>query len=72
MKDLEKIVMRVLNIEEDKIIAELSRNTTEEWDSFNHLLLINEIEKNLGIKFSISEVEKIKTFGQLQEIIAKK
>ena len=47
MDSLKQIVSRVLNI--DSINENVSRNNTEEWDSFNHLLLISEIEKELGV-----------------------
>ncbi len=72
MGNLKDIVSRVLNIDITKVNDELSRNNTEDWDSFNHLLLISEIEKETGVKFTISEVEKIKTFKELREIISSK
>lgn len=72
MVNLKQIVARVLNIKESKVTPMLSRGTTEEWDSFNHLLLISEIEKKFGIKFTISEVERVKTFKELQKLVEKK
>ncbi len=74
LKDAQLInlISRVLNIEEEKIDDQLSRDTTEEWDSFNHLLLISEIERNMKIRFALSDVEQIKTFKQLKELISKK
>ncbi|MBS3105524.1 acyl carrier protein [Candidatus Woesearchaeota archaeon] len=70
MDSLKQIVSRVLNI--DSINENVSRNNTEEWDSFNHLLLISEIEKELKVKFTMLEVEQIKTFKELQEVVSKK
>lgn len=70
MEQLRKIMSCVLEIDNDEITDELSRNNSENWDSFNHLLLISEIEKRLGVKFSISDVAKIKTFKDLKEFIA--
>jgi len=67
MEQLKKIVAKVLNVDESKV-DELTMGNTEQWDSFNHLLLISEIEKELGIKFSIQEVEKMKSFKDLKEI----
>ncbi len=72
MVNLKEIVSCVFNIDIAKVNNELSRNNTEEWDSFNHLLLISEIEKEMKVKFTISEVEQIKTFKELREIIASK
>ena len=72
MESLKNIVSRVLNVGIGKINGKLSRNDTEEWDSFNHLLLISEIEKNLGIKFTASEIDSIKTFKDLSEMVLSK
>ena len=72
METLKNIVSRVFNVPANKINDELARDTIEEWDSFNHLLLISEVEKEIGIKFTILEVGKIKTLKELKESIAKK
>ena len=69
---LAKVVSQVLNVDPKAINNSLSRDSAEEWDSFNHLLLINTIEKTLKIKFTLPEVEKIKTFKQLKKIVAAK
>ncbi len=69
MDNLKKIVAKVLNIDEIRVNDSLSMSNAEEWDSFNHLLLISEIEKELGITFSIQEVEKIKSFRELRETV---
>ena len=71
MEALKKIVAKVLNVDESKV-DELTMDNAEQWDSFNHLLLISEIEKQLGIKFSIHEVENIKSFKGLSEIVGNK
>lgn len=72
MENLKEIVARVFNIEIDKVNDELSADNIENWDSFNHILLIIEIEKVKGIKFSLSEVEKARTFRSLREIVLRK
>ncbi|MEK6868887.1 MAG: acyl carrier protein [Nanoarchaeota archaeon] len=72
METLKRIVAKVLNIDEIKVNDSLTMENAEQWDSFNHLLLISEIEKKLGITFSIQEVEKIKSFKGLREIVLSK
>jgi len=72
MENLREIMSRVFDIDINTINDELACDNTEEWDSFNHLLLISEIEKEMDIIFTISEVEQIKTFKVLREIISKK
>ena len=72
MQNLKEIVSRVFNIDINKVDDDLSRDNLENWDSFNHLLLISEIEKKLGIKFTITEIERIKSFRELKQIISDK
>ena len=72
MEGLKKIVAKVLNLDEIRVNDTLTIGNAEQWDSFNHLLLISEIEKELGITFSIQEVEKIKSFKGLREIVLSK
>jgi len=72
MEGLKKIVAKVLSIDEIEVNNSLTMGNAEQWDSFNHLLLISEIEKEIGIKFSIQEVEKIKSFKDLKEIVSSK
>ena len=72
MKELKKIVVKVLNIDEIEVNDTLTMENAKQWDSFNHLLLISEIEKEMGITFSIQEVEKIKSFKDLREIVLDK
>lgn len=72
MEELKKIVAKVLNVDEIKVNDSLTMDNAEQWDSFNHLLLISEIEKKLGITFSIQEVEKIKSFKDLRETVSNK
>ena len=71
MEKLENILSRVLGIDEDKVNEGLERGSGE-WDSFNHLLLISEIEKEMNIKFTTQEIEKIKTFKDLREVVLSK
>ena len=72
MEALKNIVAKVLNIDEIKVNDTLTMGNAKQWDSFNHLLLISEIEKEMGITFSIQEVEKIKSFRDLREIVSSK
>lgn len=71
MEKLYEIVSRVLNIPLEKIDDSVSRDTTEEWDSFNHLLLISEIEKEMGVTFTIKEVGETRDVLALKAILQK-
>ena len=55
---------------EDLIINELiNSDEIQEWDSLNHLVLINSIENEFDIKFSFEEVASFNNVGGLIERI---
>lgn len=48
-----------------------SAETLQEWDSFKMYVLINEIEKEFNIKFSLKETLEIKNVGDFKKQISK-
>lgn len=72
MEDLKAIVARVFNIDINQVNDALSQDSIVEWDSFQHILLITEIENSRGIRFTVSDVEQARTFKDLREIVSRK
>lgn len=72
MKNIQTVVAEVFHISADEVNDDLARGTFEAWDSFNHLVLISEIEKQLGISFTLDEVASIQSYKQLKEIVSNK
>lgn len=59
----------------DEMALELTEQTTandvESWDSLTHLALINEVELEFDIKFSMKEILEMQNVGEMVEIIAR-
>jgi acyl carrier protein len=72
MPNLQTVVAEVFNMPLAEVNDELTRGVLEAWDSFNHLVLISVIEKQLGIQFTLDEVASIQSYKQLKEIVSKK
>jgi acyl carrier protein len=70
-EELKLIILSVFN-EEQNIELEQSKDDVESWDSFGHLNLILEIENELNIQFTKSEIEEIDSFQTLLDIINQK
>ena len=66
LDDVNTIVAKVFSIDESEITDESSPETIESWDSFNGLILVDELEKNFDIKFSISEITDVKTVADIK------
>lgn len=64
---IEKIIARVLIVEESEITDTLSRKSVKDWDSLAHLLLINEIETAFSVVFSDDDILEINTIGDLKK-----
>ena len=72
MTELKALFARVLDIDEEQVSEQTSRDNTEEWDSFNHLLLMYEIEAEFNVRFTTEEVTNVRTFEDLAKILHSK
>ena len=61
------IVSKVFSISLDKITDESSPETIDSWDSFNGLILVDELENTFNVKFSITEITDVKTIGDIKQ-----
>ena len=64
--DLITIVAKVFSIPESEVNDNSSPENIESWDSFNGLILVDELENHFKIKFSISEITDVKTVADIK------
>ena len=67
--ELKKIFCSVLGKENLVIERSTIASDIDDWDSFNHIQLIVQVEIHFGIKFSISDVERFHSVGDLIDLI---
>ena len=60
VKTLFEIVSTVMNIPIEKISDSSGPGSIPDWDSFNMFVLLDEIEKEFGVKFSLDETLEIR------------
>lgn len=75
MSILEQVqsVFRDVFDDEALIITPLtSAKDIEDWDSLTHIQLVTRIEKHFKIRFTVSEVTKLKVVGDLIALIETK
>ena len=65
-KKLYDIISKVFSIQISEINDESSPETIESWDSFNGLILVDELENSFNIKFSISEIIDVKNVKDIK------
>ena len=66
-KILFEVVSRVMNIPIEKISDSSGPDSIPDWDSFNMFVLLEEIEKEFDVKFSLEETLEIKTVGDFRK-----
>ena len=66
-KTLFEVVSRVMNIPIEKISDSSGPDSIPDWDSFNMFVLLEEIEKEFDVKFSLEETLEIKTVGDFRK-----
>ena len=67
-KDVNVIIAKVFSIPESGVNDQSGPENIESWDSFNGLILVDELENHFKIKFSISEITDVKTVADLSLI----
>ena len=64
--ELYKIIAKVFSISESEINDESGPENIESWDSFNGLLLVDELENHFNVKFTISEITDVKNVADVK------
>ena len=64
--DVNEIVAKVFSISESQVNDESSPENIESWDSFNGLVLVDELENHFKIKFTISEITDVKNVADIK------
>lgn len=60
MERLKVILSKILNIPESEITDQTSPDNTENWDSFNGLLIVSELENTFNVNFTMDEIREVK------------
>jgi len=60
------IISKVFSVQISEINDESSPETIESWDSFNGLILVDELESNFNIKFSVSEIVDVENVKDIK------
>ncbi|MGZ3693551.1 MAG: acyl carrier protein [Bdellovibrionota bacterium] len=53
-------------------MADITAHDVTEWDSLLHVKLILSVEREFGVRFTLSEINSFQTVGNLMEVLQKK
>ena len=54
------------------VVDETTADDIEDWDSLEHINLVNAIEQEFGIKFTMGQIVSMKNVGEMAAIIAER
>jgi acyl carrier protein len=74
MKNIEKIILDIFkkNLNNKKININSTIQNVVNWDSLNHVNIINETAKKFAIKINFNEMVNINSVKKLIQIVKKK
>lgn len=69
---LEKIVARVLAVEESELGDESNALNTRNWDSLRHIELLLAVETAYEVQFSMPEITSLQKLGDMRDLLRSK
>tara|TARA_B110001454_G_C12720648_1_gene434540 strand:- start:1167 stop:1412 length:246 start_codon:yes stop_codon:yes gene_type:complete len=66
-KKLFDIIAQVMAVPVSEINDKSSPENIESWDSFNGLVLLDELENSFNVKFSLEEITDVKTVEDIKK-----
>ena len=66
---LYSIISKVMDVPESEINDQSSPENIESWDSFHGLVLVDELENNFNVKFTIEEKADVQNVGDIKRHI---
>ena len=64
--ELYRIIANAFSISESDINDKSGPENIEAWDSFNGLVLVDELENHFNVKFTISEIIDVKNVADIK------
>ena len=67
---LYSIISKVMDVPESEISDQSGPETIKAWDSLNLYMLIDDIETEFNVKFTLEEILEIKNIGYFKKLLA--
>jgi len=72
LADLQPIFEEVLDVPNLELTRDSNALTTPNWDSFAHIEIIEMVQRRFKVKFSLTDLQKLKTVGDLVDLVLEK
>jgi acyl carrier protein len=68
-KSLYEIISKVMGVSIDQINDQSSPETIEKWSSFNALVLVDQLETEYEIKFTLDEITDVRNVSDIKKYL---
>jgi acyl carrier protein len=69
LEQVRSIASDIFGVPADKITAESSPETIENWESMQHLNLVLAIEEKFGVQLEPEDIERMKNIGAVAALV---
>ena len=69
---IKNVLEDILQVQIERLDDNLTANDIDGWDSITHIMIINELENQLSIKFSLTDLVQLDNIGNLVGVIFQK
>tara|TARA_B100000029_G_scaffold13642_1_gene14331 strand:- start:1782 stop:2030 length:249 start_codon:yes stop_codon:yes gene_type:complete len=66
------LISKIFSISQSEINSKSNPDNIPQWDSLNTYILVDEIEKNFDVKFTLDEIVSITSVGDIEKILKNK
>ena len=70
-EQVRSIASDIFGVPAEKITAESSPETIENWDSMQHLNLVLAVEEKFGVQLEPEDIEQMKNVGAVAKVVEK-
>jgi len=70
-EQVRSVASDIFGVPAEKITAESSPETIENWDSMQHLNLVLAVEEKFGVQLDPEDIEQMKNIGAVAKVVEK-
>ena len=70
-EQVRSVASDIFGVPAEKITAESSPETIENWDSMQHLNLVLAVEEKFGVQLNPEDIEQMKNIGAVAKLVEK-
>ncbi len=67
--DIRRVLGEVFGVPAESLKDEDSPETISAWDSFQTLIMFQEVERAAGVSFTLEDIKRVRTVGDLKKLL---